>query len=60
MEKLNAFINSDLGRWTLRLVVVIAASAVKAGYLHLPVDVVGSVDVSNVLLGSAALVPSKK
>lgn len=59
MDKLKDFFNSDLGRWLLRLGVVVFASLVKAGYVPLPVlDVIGSIDTSNLLLGSAALVPS--
>jgi hypothetical protein len=57
---MNDFLNSELGRWLLRVLVIVVASAVKAGYIPLPLDVIGDIDTSNLLLGSAALIPSSK
>lgn len=51
------FLNSDMGRWLLRLTVVVIAALIKSGDLPLA-PVLGDIDLSNVLLGSAALVPS--
>jgi hypothetical protein len=53
------FLNSDVGRWVLRLLVVVFAALVKSGDIPLPLEVIGDVDVSNLILGSAALVPSR-
>lgn len=59
MDNVMAFINSPLGRWLLRLVIVVFGAAAKAGYVPIPLlDVIGNIDTSDLVLGSAALVPS--
>ena len=52
------FLNTDFGRWVLRMLMVVLASAVKAGYVPIPLDTIGAIDTSDMLLGSAALIPS--
>lgn len=59
MDNVMAFINSPLGRWLLRLAIVVFGAAAKAGYVPIPLlDVIGNIDTSDLVLGSAALVPS--
>jgi hypothetical protein len=54
------FLNSDLGIWVLRMLMVLFASAVKAGYIPIPLETLGAINTSDILLGSAALIPSKQ
>lgn len=59
MQKVLDFFNSPAGRWALRLLVVVFGAAAKAGYVPIPLlDVIGNIDTSDLVLGSAALVPN--